>query len=82
MYEEKEIKYLKRKNNKFFKKKENHIKELPSLFDNIDWKNLFLKVFLFFFILILIIFIANRIKIHYKNNNVLTYIVIKNRALF
>lgn len=70
MYEEKEIKYKKRKKEKVkfnFPKIEK--KNTPDIFNKINWKQLFFKLFLLVVVMILIIFVISRISKNSKEND-------------
>lgn len=67
MYEEKEIKFKKIKNRKKknFNLPKNHKINLPKIKMDINWKQLFTRLFILLLVMILIIFIISRIN---KNN--------------
>ena len=73
MYEEKEIKYKKRKPEKrknFNLKKEVKI-QTPNFINNINWKQLFIKLCILIIIMVLIIFIISRINKNNKEKNLI-----------
>ncbi len=81
MYEEKEIKYKKRKKEKNKSKTVKQHKERKPIdlkkriynsypvLERIDWKQLFKKLAILLIVIILIIFTISRINKHYKNQN-------------
>ena len=76
MYEEKEIKYKKRRKEKVKHKNKNRFqlqqpkkRNKPDFLDKINWKALFLKLFILFIIMIFIIFIISRINKNVTEKN-------------
>jgi len=72
MYEEKEIKYKKRKTNKknYKTKKTINIK-IPNFVSKINWKQLLIRLLTLIIIMILIIFVISRINKNHQEKNII-----------
>lgn len=70
MYEEKEIKYKKRKiNKKKFKTTKTINIKPPNFINKINWKQILIKLLVLIIVMMLIIFITSRINKNYKEKN-------------
>lgn len=74
MYEEKEIKYKKRKKEPVQKQKKEK-KNSPELIEKINWKQLIIKLLILVLVMILIIFIISRVS---KNNKEKDFVINNN----